>query len=179
MSVVKYVTDTKLDSVKRGPFKVKERSITRPTNYVLLFLGIPGTEIEVHNDDMRSWPGFDEKDLEDKKFEQFKLRMPAKPTQGVSRQCRIIMEKFNLSTFEEIGLEHVLGKRIRVFWKGFSEKVPSTWELGTVKAHEGRGQFWVEYDEMRDENDTPFFLEDLLFGRPPQWNFAPDLDPNG
>lgn len=52
VSIIKRVKDTKLDSVKVGPYQVKAQDPDKPANYTLLFLGLPGTEITVHANDI-------------------------------------------------------------------------------------------------------------------------------
>jgi hypothetical protein len=74
-----------------------------------------------------------------------------------------------LKDTETIELRHILGKRINTKWTQWKEPIQ-----GTVVAHEGKGRFWVHYAELKDDEGTHYFLENLLCGRPPQWEYIED-----
>jgi len=167
VAIVKHVTNTKLDSVKIGPYKIIERSKQHPANYKLLFMGIPGTDLDAHANDLITWKVTDE---EVSTMEGMKLNTKGN-SQGLARQIRIIKEKFNLKDKEDIELKHMVGQRIMVYWSQMKSEEP-----GMIVAHEGKGKFWVRYDYMKDEDGLNFILESLLTGRPPQWRYEEEED---
>lgn len=64
-------------------------------------------------------------------------------------------------------------KKNKVNW---NSKEVKGFENGRIISHEGKGRFWIEYDQVKDENNSPFILENLLYilinyGKPPKWEF--------
>jgi hypothetical protein len=156
---------SKLEPVRWGPYKVAAQDPTKPSNYTLRYLGIPGTDIVAHTKDISVWPNFDEKRLAELKT-RFRIRPKGDRSTGYSRQIRHLVSKYNLKSESDIKLDHIIGKRVEVLWSQFG------WEPGTIVAEEKSGKFWVKYDKLLDENNEPYFLESLLTNRPPQWRIT-------
>jgi len=90
----------------------------------------------------------------------------------VARQIRVIMDYYKLEKASDIQIQHLIGKIIKVYWSQLL-----SWEIGCIAVQEANGRFWVKYQELKDENDEHFFLESLLTGRPPKWEFFDFLTP--
>jgi hypothetical protein len=166
VGVLKPVRDTKLDSVKTGPYKVIEQSKERPANYRLSFMGLKGNDVWVHADKITTWKYLTDKQVEEMKCQKFEI--PKTVTPALRRQLDEVVEKFKLQNENEIDIQKMMNQRIEVNWatpdiKGF--------EKGTIRSHMGQGKFWIEYDYLKDEEGTPFFKENLLTSRPPKWRF--------
>lgn len=107
---------------------------------------------------------FDVNSLRDGTWKGLQLKIKEKTSVGLTRQLNVIIEKFKLKSRFDIKLEHLVGQRIKVYWPKWK-----SWEACMVIAHEHNGKFWVKYDDVRDSAGTPYYLNHLLTGRPPQW----------
>ena len=166
VSIYRHVRGNKLEPIRIGPFQVLSQNPKYPANYNLRFLGIPGTELVAHTNDLKTWPDFNPSNL-DKNAPSSPLRMPkANQSKRFRRQLKIIREHNELVTDKEIKLHHVVGRRVKVRWPH-----PVLWQAGKILAHEGNGKFWVQYDTHRDDQGTPYVLEGLLTGKTAQWFF--------
>jgi len=152
-----------------GPYRVVRYDPDRPTNVVLAFGGLPGTEVTFHQNELLPWPGLSG-DLQINEFPQVEFKVPRSISFGLARQLREVRDRHKLNDNSEIRLHHILGQRISVKWSQRQGK----WYKGVVVAHEGRGQFWVLYEdsELTDSDGSLFQLEKLLSGRPPTWEYV-------
>jgi hypothetical protein len=168
VSVKRHETDTKLDHQRMGPYRVVRYDLNRLPNVVLAFGGLPGTEVTFHQNELLPWPGLSG-DLEPDKFPQVEFKVPRNISYGLARQLREVRDHHKLNDNSEVRLQHILGQRISVKWA----QRKGEWYNGTVVAHEGKGQFWVLYEnsELTDSDGSLFQLEKLLSGRPPPWKY--------
>ena len=171
----KPVTDTKLDGTRMGPYKIVRRERDRPTNYVIRYMGIDGTDLTVHTDSLLPWKGLTDDNVARDFAKSQKLLLPKTSTPKLSEIKANVRKRYGLKVDAEIHLHHILGKRIRVNWGHPINGIC----VGTVVAQEKPGQFWVMYDELRDPNGTNYFIENLLTGRPPTWWFDGHPPPEG
>jgi hypothetical protein len=99
---------------------------------------------------------------------------PLEKSAGLARQLRRVREFNGLAEGDTIKLEHS--------WEADQDEVdpmerPYTRYSGSPRgSYEGKGRFWVHYPELKD--DTHYFLENLLGGRPPQWEYIEDDAPS-
>ena len=175
VSIRKPVKDTKLDSTRMGPFKIVGREKSRTKNYVIRFMGLEGTDLVVHTDDLLPWQGLTDENVAAKFKNEMQLRLPAKPAPKVNELLNNIRKQFQLGSDSDIRLSHIVGRRIRTNWGHPINEICA----GTVMAQEKPGQFWVKYDEIRDAAGTNYFLENLLTGRPPTWWYDGSPSPDG
>ena len=175
VSIKKPVKDTKLDSTRMGPFKIVGHDKSRTKNYIIQFMGLKGTDLVVHTDDLLPWKGLTDKSVASDFARAQKLAIPQKPAQKIGELLQNIRKRFKLAKNEDIRLNHIVGRRVRVNWGSPINEIC----VGTVMAQEKPGQFWIKYDELRDPTGTNYFLENLLVGRPPTWWYDDSSPPDG
>jgi hypothetical protein len=156
---------SKLSKTKEGPYLVHERVEDRPANYVLQFMGIPGTEKTVHANSMEAWNGFNMEEY----VAQAGVTLPDRKDRNPKCIAAIkrLMEKCGVKREQDLKLAHLIGKRIRVKWSG---KDINGWQDGVIVAQEGV-HVWVKYSKVRDADGLPYFLEGLLSNNGAQWDF--------
>jgi hypothetical protein len=72
---------------------------------------------------------------------------------------------------EDLRLHQLIGKRIQVWWTQLNR-----WDAGAIVGQEALA-FWVKYDEVRDDEGLPYFMEMLLSPKGPKWRIEPEREP--
>lgn len=168
--IKKHVKDTKLDSQKIGPYKVVGLDIDKVTNIHLQFCGIPGTQITAHQSDLIPWNSLKDEDVNSSSFPVMEWKEPRfLKSSKLAQSVQTIRDYNNLKREEPIRMDHLLGKKVKIYWPKWKE-----WHEGTIIAHEGKGSFWVYYPKLSDEDnpDDHIFPEHLLNGKAPKWSYA-------
>ena len=141
----------------------------RPANYDLLYLAIPGSNKSAHTEHLRIWPGIGEK-VDSGEYRGPPFVAGPRPGPKVLGFLKYIQKALKFR--REVTIEHLLGKRVEVYWAG--SRVSKRWKSATVAAHEQHGKFWLEYNDHFDNKGNQFFLEKLLTKKSPQWRFEGD-----
>lgn len=152
----------KLENQRIGPFRIAAIATDRPT-VTLRFADLPGTDWVAHSDDLLPWRALDGSET----LPQMRFEEPKEKSAAIASRIRMIRKRFALSESDPIVLTHLIGQRIAVKFPQWKKL-----ELGKVVAYEGKGRFWVDYDEVKDAEGSSLFLPNLLCGRPPQWMYA-------
>jgi hypothetical protein len=173
VSITKQVRDSKLAPQRLGPYKVIGFSKDKPTNVTLQFCGIPGTELQQHQNNLLPWPALKDSDVTSKDFPIMQWIEPRfLRTKALANAVKMIRDHYNLKPKDPILMEHLIGKQILTVWP--SQKYKSF--RGTIIAHEGNGTFFVDYPDLSSEDDPGdhIFPEKLLGRQAPKWKLLPE-----
>lgn len=168
VSITKQVRDSKLAPQRLGPYKVTGFDKEKPTNLTLQFCGIPGTEIEQHQNNLLPWPALKDSDVNAKDFPIMQWNEPRfLRSKSLEAAVKMIRKHYNLKRNDPILMEHLIGKQISTVWPSQNNET----FRGVIIAHEGNGTFFVDYPDLSsvDDEGDHIFPEKLLGRRAPKW----------
>jgi hypothetical protein len=160
---------SKLNAVKKGPYQVAGRCVKKPANYILRYMGIDGTDLSVHTDKITEWSNFDKGVY----LANARVRFPdPKSANSKSKRAKVrLLTLGGVEKEEDLRLHQLIGKRIQVWWTQLNR-----WDAGAIVGQEALA-FWVKYDEVRDDEGLPYFMEVLLSPKGPKWRIEPEGEP--
>jgi len=168
VSIKKQIRDSKLAPKRIGPYKVVGFDKDKFTNITLQFCGLPGTELQQHQNDLLPWTALKDSDVNSQDFPIMQWREPKfLRTIALANSVKKIRDHYKLKRSDPILMEHLIGKEILTKWPQFKNEE----HRGIIIAHEGNGNFFVDYPELTNEEGDHTFTEKLLGRKAPKWRF--------